>query len=56
MYGNIIPHVLGTLLVPDFRLAKQFLRKNQAQSLRLIMSPKLIVLGIYVNICGGISP
>lgn len=56
MCGNIICHILGTLSVPVFRLAKRFFRKKQAQSLRLILSPKLSVLGIYVDMCGGISP
>jgi len=56
MDGNIIRHILGTLLVRVFRLAEQFFRKNQAQRLRLILSPELSVLGIYVNICGGKSP
>ena len=56
MYGNIVHHILGTLLVPVFRLVKQFFRKNQAQSLRMILSPKLSVLGTYASTCGGKSP
>jgi hypothetical protein len=50
MDGNIIRHILGRLLVRVFRLAEQFFRKNQAQRLRLILSPELSVLymSIYV--------